>query len=52
MSSIIALLSEPDPFLPLEEGIATQYLENKEEFDLLAREVTLKYAHGDFEDEA
>ena len=42
--SICSLLSDPNPDDPLSHDIANIYKSNKEEFNRLAREYTVKYA--------
>jgi ubiquitin-conjugating enzyme E2 D/E len=44
--SICSLLSDPNPNGPLSPEIANIYKTNKEQFDINAREYTLKYASG------
>lgn len=42
--SICSLLTDPNPDDPLRPSIAELYIENKVEYDLNAREYTIKYA--------
>jgi ubiquitin-conjugating enzyme E2 D/E len=44
--SICSLLTDPNPKDPLVPQIATQYMNNKQEYDATAREWTMKYASG------
>ena len=44
--SICSLLSDPNPNDPLAPDIANIYKTNKEQFDINAREFTLRYANG------
>lgn len=44
LSAIIALLGSPNPDHPLEEEIAKQYKDQKDEFNKVAKEWTEKYA--------
>ena len=44
--SICSLLSDPNPNDPLSPEIANIYKSNKEQFDINAREYTLKHASG------
>ena len=42
--SICSLLTDPNPDDPLVPEIATQYTTNREKYDIIAREWTMKYA--------
>ena len=47
--SICSLLTDPNPDDPLVPDIATQYKDNRVQFDLIAREWTQVYANGSTE---
>tara|TARA_B100000902_G_scaffold399685_1_gene471815 strand:- start:3054 stop:3512 length:459 start_codon:yes stop_codon:yes gene_type:complete len=47
--SICSLLTDPNPDDPLVPDIATQYKDNRVQFDLVAREWTQVYANGSTE---
>jgi ubiquitin-protein ligase len=43
--SICSLLNEPNPHDPLVPAISQQYIKNKVQYDITAREFTLKFAY-------
>jgi ubiquitin-conjugating enzyme E2 D/E len=44
--SILSMLCDPNPSDPLMPDIATQYTNNRAEYELTAREWTVRYATG------
>ncbi len=48
--SICSLLCDPNPDDPLVPDIAKQYIENRVQYDLIAREWTHVYANGNLEE--